>query len=69
MGNSPFFYAWRHGAERDLDFPICRQIIPRMPKWPKAGIFTFAPVDNKFNYASLSFKAVQSLPCTTGLRA
>jgi hypothetical protein len=35
-----------------------------MPNLAKEGIFTRAPVDNKFNYASLSFKAVQSLPCT-----
>ncbi len=51
-------------TDRDLGFPINRQIIPRIPILARAGIFTRAPVDNKFNYASLSFKAVQSLPCT-----
>ena len=68
-GTLSFFCCGPPGAERDLDFRTGRQIVPRIPKWPKAGIFTVALVDNKFNYASLSFKAVQSLPGTTGLRA
>ena len=33
-----------------------------MPKDPRTGIFTFALVDIRPNYASLSFKAVHLLP-------